>query len=460
MRGSNMSKKKQAVWNIKTVLWNVLMCLCMAGGAILVPYLKEGGHAFEPIYLGMTVALAVIAAIYVLCFEAKVTEGLLFWLVPLVFIISVAFILLFDNPFIFPFWTFGGLLLLCAFKLRYGVLMNLFLLYVIGSMQTAFLSEVLMIQIFSLILLGFVMPYVKGWKDAVNVFVSVAAVLVSVRIICYFTMGKEALTGDIFSVAITYFIVIGVVLLLSKCLQEAEWFQEQNESFDFLEELAAGAEGQLFDGSEYMVTDETVYEEETVPGKEFAYSKEEEEKAEQTFSVDYNSRLSDLSSESSSLLEEFAQKYPNTFQHVRRVAYFASEVAKQMEDVNVLLVMCGGYYHEIGRLHGKRTLDSTLFIAEKNEFPPPLVSVLREHTVDGDKPKSKEAALLLLTDNICGTCEYLRKTQKGKILVAKVIDRALNLRLAKGDLNQSGLTVNDLSVIRNGMIEVMKEELF
>lgn len=459
MRGSNMSKKKQAVWNVKTVFWNLLMCVCMVGGAVLVPFLKESGHAFEPFYIGMAVLLAVAAAIFVFCFEAKVTEGFLFWLVPLVYVISVAFLLLFDNPFVFPFWTFGGLLLLCAFKLRYGVLLNLFLLYVIGSMQTDLLSEVLVIQILCLVLLGFVMSYVKGWKDAVNVFVSVAAVLVSVRIICYFTMGKEALTGDIFSVAITYFIVIGAVLLLSKCLWKAEWFQEQSESFEFLEELAAGAEGQLFDGSEYMVTDEAEYEMPSAYGNAYVFSADDMA-GWNTLSEDNNAKLEALSSEEAPLLVEFAQKYPKAFLHVRRVAFFASEVARQMEDVNALLTMCGGYYHEIGRLQGAKSLENTLTIAENNEFPSPLVSVLREHTVDGDKPRSKEAALVLLTDNICGMCEHLRKTQKGKILVSKVIDRALNLRLAKGDLSQSGLTAKDLSVIRNAMIEVMKEDMF
>lgn len=459
MRGSNMNKKNRAVWNVKTVLWNLLMCVCMAGGAVLVPFLKEGGHAFEPFYLGMAVLLAVGAAVFVFCFEGIITEGFLFWLVPLVFVISVAFVLLFDNPFVFPFWTFGGLLLLCAFKLRYGVLLNLFLLYVIGSMQTNVLSEVLFIQIFCLVLFGFVMPYVKVWKDAVNVFVSVAAVLVSVRIICYFTMGKEALTGDIFSVAVTYFIVIGAVLLLSKCLQEAEWFQEQSESFDFLEELAAGAEGQSFDGSEYMVTDEAEYEIPVSTPEAYAFT-EDDMVDFNILSADYNARLEELSNETAPLLEEFAQKFPKAFLHVRRVAFFVSEVAKQMDDVNVLLAMCGGYYHEIGRLQGDKSLENTLLIAGNNEFPPSLVSVLREHTVDGDKPRSKEAALLLLTDNICGTCEYLRKTQKGKILVSKVIDRAINLRLAKGDLSQSGLSAKDLSVIRNGMIEVMKEDMF
>ena len=275
----------------------------------------------------------------------------------------------------------------------------------------------------------------------------------------YFTMGKEALTGDIFSVAITYFIVIGAVLLLSKCLWKAEWFQEQSESFEFLEELAAGAEGQLFDGSEYMVTDEAEYEMSSASGNAYVFSADDMA-GWNTLSEDNNAKLEALSSEEAPLLVEFAQKYPKAFLHVRRVAIFASEVARQMENVNALLTMCGGYYHEIGRLQGAKSLENTLTIAENNEFPSPLVSVLREHTVDGDKPRSKEAALVLLTDNICGMCEHLRKTQKGKILVSKVIDRALNLRLAKGDLSQSGLTAKDLSVIRNAMIEVMKEDMF
>ena len=76
------------------------------------------------------------------------------------------------------------------------------------------------------------------------------------------------------------------------------------------------------------------------------------------------------------------------------------------------------------------------------------------------KPTSKEAALLMLTDNICEMCEYLKKTQKGKILIAKVIDRALNLCLSKGDLSLSGLTVSEFAVIRNTMTDVIKEEMF
>ena len=173
-----------------------------------------------------------------------------------------------------------------------------------------------------------------------------------------------------------------------------------------------------------------------------------------------SARLEELGTESAPLLIRFAEKYPTAFLHVRRVALFAAEVAERMENVNVALVKCGGYYHEIGRLRGEKSLANTLAIAKEENFPDVLRNVLREHTTDGDKATSKEAALLLLTDNICGMCEHLKKTQKGTILISKVIEKALNLRLAKGDFNASGLTAGDLAVIRNTMVEIIKEDMF
>ena len=123
---------------------------------------------------------------------------------------------------------------------------------------------------------------------------------------------------------------------------------------------------------------------------------------EDTEDEEVSARLEELGTESAPLLIRFAEKYPTAFLHVRRVALFAAEVAERMENVNVALVKCGGYYHEIGRLRGEKSLANTLTIAKEENFPDVLRNVLREHTTDGDKATSKEAALLLLTDNICG----------------------------------------------------------
>lgn len=441
------------------------MGILMIGSAVFVPYLQEGGQALRPVYLVFAVVLVVGALVFGTVFEPKTTEGFRFWLIPLAYLISVAFLLLFDRPFTFPFWTFGGMLILCALKLRFGMFLNIFLLYIIGSLQPVLLSEVLIIQVLCLILFGFVMPHAKVWKDAVNILISVAAILICVRIVCYVTMDSATPTNDIFCVAVVYAVVICAVLLLSKGLQETILLQEQNESFEFLEELAAGAEEQDANVSAYIamtegdeaartnsVPKQTAYPEE-VPNLAVYLGKRVENEA-------LTGQLEILFDETHPLLERFSKKFPHAFLHVRRVALFAAEVAEQMNDVNTALVKCGGYYHEIGRLYGEKSLANTLEVAKDEDFPKELREVLREHTVDGDKPTSKEAALLLLTDNICGMCEHLKKTQKGKIVIVKVIEKAINLRLTKGDLNYSGLTAADLAVIRNTMAEVIKEDMF
>ncbi len=441
------------------------MFLLMAGSAVLVPYLREGSQVISPLYLILAAVLTIGATVYVVSFEAKASDGFCFWMIPLVYVISVAFLLLFDNPFSFPFWTFGGMLILCAFQLRYGMFLNIFLLYIIGSLQTELISEVLIIQLLCLLLFGFVMPYAKSWKDMVNILISVAAVLVSVRIVCYFTMERSSLTSDIFSVAVVYAIVICAVLLLSKTLRETAFLQEQIENFEFLEELAAGTEDQDISVSEYIAMTEgegenliaSVAKPEVKDADLPNLSVYLQDTSEDETMGEYWDTLCE---ESSPLLELFAQKFPNAFLHVRRVALFSAEVAEKMADVNAALVKCGGYYHEIGRLRGGKSLENTLAVATEEGFPVVLQNVLREHTVDGDKPTSKEAALLLLTDNVCGMCEHLKKTQKGTILIEKVIDSALKLRLKKGDLSLSGLTAGDLTVIRNTMVDVIKEDMF
>lgn len=460
-----MSKEKRRSSTKKTILWCFFMFLIMMASAVGVPYLREGGQALQPMYLGLAAVLSFLAVLFAGVFEAKAGEGFMFWLIPLAYVISVAFLLLFDNPFMFPFWTFGGMLILCAFKFRYGMFLNIFLLFVIGSLQTELLTEVLILQVLCLILFGFVIPYLKSWKDAVNVLVSVAAVLITVRIVCYFTMDRASLTNDIFCVAVVYAVVIFTVLLLSKGLQETVFLQEQNESFEFLEELAAGAEELDANVSEYIAMTEGTPEEAMLQGNSpemlFSYTTVPEEvPVGETVSEEVRIRLEELGNEAAPLLVRFAAEYPKAFLHARRVALFASEVAERMDGVNASLVRCGGYYHEIGRLRGEKTLKNTLSLAKEEEFPGLLQDVLREHTVGGDKPTSKEAALVLLTDNICGMCEHLKKTQKGTILIGKVIDKALNLRLVKGDLSLSGLSASDLSVILNTMSEVIKEDMF
>lgn len=455
MRVSKMSVSDTSGSKTKKVIWHLMMLVFMLGSAWLLPFFRDAGEGVSPVYYIFAVVLAVGATAYAGLFEKKVTDGILFWLVPLIYVISLGLVLLFDRPLVMPFWCFGGILLLCAFRIRYAAILNYYFLYLIGSTQTQVMKEALVMQVVCLLLLCFVMPYVKKWMDAVNVSISVIAVLVSVRLIFYFVAKQEILNENIFYIALVYVAVIFAATLFARLLQEAAVQIEQKESFEFLEELAAGTEEQdaeLF--NEYFMAEEA--EKETlseVMALELPTESGEPNEEEQT-------ELLPLCEEDSSALAKLSEDYPTAFLHARRVALIASEIAERMDGVNSLLVKAGGFYHEIGRLRGKNTLENTLAYAKQKGFPTALCTVLREHTVNGDKPTSKEAALVFLTDNICSMCEYLKKSQSGKLLIEKVIDKALNLRIAKGDLNTSGLSIKEFSVIRNAMVDIIKEDMF
>lgn len=461
MYGNKMSRRIKVSDKRNAVLWSLLMCALMIGSAVIAPLLREGGQAIKPLYMIFLAGLSVAASAYVYFFEAGAIKGILFGLIPLVYVISFALLLLFDKPLIFPFWCFGGTLLLCAFKLRYGMLLNYFLLFVIGSMQNQPSGEVLVIHMLCLILLGFVMPFAKSWRNGVNILISIAAVVISVRIVFFFIIGKEALTSDIFYIVAVYGAIVFAVILFSGLLQENLLPEYKDESFDFLEELAAGAEEQDTELLNYLALTEeyTQNTEAVITTEEASVSQAAETPGKEEYNA-LSEVLQKLCAEDAPLLLQLSQKNTEAYLHVKRVAQLAEDIAKRLDGVNPLLVKCGGYYHEIGRLRGRNTLDNTLAVAKQEGFPELLIHVLKEHTVNGDKPTTKEAALLLLTDNICGMCEYLKKTQEGKILVVKVIDKALALRISKEDLSQSGLTVKEFSIIRNAMTELIKEDMF
>ncbi len=452
----------------KAVLFSIIMLGLMIGGAVLVPFLRETGESLADSYYMCGAALSVAALVFLLVFERQALVGRVTWVIPLVFVISGILFLLFDRPLQMPFWCFGGILLVCGFRLRFGMIVNYYFLFLAGSTQEILSKEAVVMQLLCLMLLGITMPYAKKWKDSINIIVSVFAVLVSVRVLFFFLEKKNIKDTDIFYLALVYTIVVIVSVYFANLLREASFMKEKEASFDYLEELAASVEAQ---DSELLNELLSGKEQEEAALEAANLSHEEPEPEPEATEAFYESlaateqpaeveALTALCAENAPLLEQLRTSHKNAYLHARRVALLASEIAESLEGVEPALVKAGGYYHEIGRLLGKNTMGNTLRVAEKEGFPSKLCDVLREHSVNGDKPTTKEAALVLLTDNICSMCEYLKKNQSGRLLIDKVIDKALNLRLSKGDLNDSGLSVKEFSVIRNSMAELMKEDMF
>lgn len=459
MHGNKTKLTEYLPYGKKTLLWHFIMLVLTIGGGILVPLLRENGQPVSSLYYIFTVVLALCATVYAVIFEPEAAKGVLFWLTPLLYIISFTCVLLVDKPLLLPFWSFGGILLLCAFDVRYGLILNYFFLFLIGSTQPEPSIEALVMQVLCLLLLGIVMFYVKKWSDAVNVIISLAALIISVRIVFFLVVKQEILSMDIFLLAAVYTGVVTASFLFSRMLQGNLLPQGQQDYSAFLEELAAGAE---VPGTENLRAEGLAPEAPELSAAKFrtAWESTQEAILESALREERIARLRQLCDEENPLLVRLSKEYKTAFFHARRVALVAGQIAERLENVDSLLVLTGGYYHEIGRLKGRNTLENTLAVAEREEFPEALQKVLREHTANGENPTTKEAAVLFLTDNICSMCEYLKKTHEGKLLIEKVIDKALGLRVAKGDLGESGLTIKDFSVIRNTMTEIIKEDMF
>ncbi len=227
---------------------------------------------------------------------------------------------------------------------------------------------------------------------------------------------------------------------------------------------------------------------------------------ESLFSVTTNFTLMELSDLNRPLLKRLIIEAPGTYHHSLMVGNMVEAVA---EDVNAngLLSRVSAYYHDIGKLakpeyffenkgenfnkheklaptmsalilasHVKEGVD----LARKEKMPKVVMDGIREHhgttvmaffynkaleydshdsvNVDdfrypGPRPQSKETALIMLADSCEAAVRSLKEPTAPRIraLVSKIFATRMN----DGELDNSGLTLNDIAVIREKFIQFL-----
>ena len=209
-------------------------------------------------------------------------------------------------------------------------------------------------------------------------------------------------------------------------------------------------------------------------------------------------RLLNLSNPNQPLLKKLMVEAPGTYSHSVAVSNLA-EAAAQAIGADPLLVRVGAYYHDVGKVkrpafyaenqatsgdkhqdinpqlsslviisHVKEGVD----IAEQYKLPQPIIDLINEHhgtglvtffyhqarkleqkssveeetfRYQGNKPRSREAAILMLAD----ATEAASKTAR-RLSLAKFEEMTKNLireRLEDGQLDESDLTLADLNKI-------------
>lgn len=227
---------------------------------------------------------------------------------------------------------------------------------------------------------------------------------------------------------------------------------------------------------------------------------------ERVFDVTTDMRLLELSDTNQPLLRELIKNAPGTFNHSMQVSSLAESVADEV-GADILLTRVGGLYHDIGKLfgpqyfienlagdtnpHDELTPESSALIiighvasglklAEQYHLPAKVRSFISSHhgttrteyfyqravelakandsAVDetvfrypGPRPTSKETGILMLTDTVEAASRTMQEMTGEKL--EKLVDHLITQRVASGQLDDTGLTLRDISLIKEVLLK-------
>ncbi|HEX9636579.1 MAG TPA: HDIG domain-containing protein [Acidobacteriota bacterium] len=224
------------------------------------------------------------------------------------------------------------------------------------------------------------------------------------------------------------------------------------------------------------------------------------------FGVPTDIRLLELSNLNLPLLRELALKAPGSYQHSIAVGSLAEAAAAAIA-VNPLMLRVGAYYHDIGKiaapqyfvenLRGRSNphdaldpLESSrrivnhvqrgLELARQHRLPQAIADMIPQHhgtrlvgyfhdkarsgaqgaavpesdyRYPGPKPRTKEAAILMLADAVEAASRTLRQPTAERLRAT--IRTLFNAIVAEGQLDQCDLTLRDLDRIAQAFQEVL-----
>lgn len=220
-------------------------------------------------------------------------------------------------------------------------------------------------------------------------------------------------------------------------------------------------------------------------------------------------KLLELSQPGQPLLQRLLREAPGTYQHSLQVANLA-ELAAERIGANAPLLRVAALYHDIGKLsaplffgenqvegvnpheqlppqESARIIISHVTegekLARKHRLPAIFIDFILQHhgttralyfynkvleavggdetkvdpapyTYPGPRPQTREAAIMMLADTSESVIRSRRSRDKQEI--ADTVSEIIRLRLSSGQLDESGLTVNDLRVIQEVFVSSLQ----
>lgn len=148
------------------------------------------------------------------------------------------------------------------------------------------------------------------------------------------------------------------------------------------------------------------------------------------------------------LMEQLKRFSDNLYEHCKQIGTLSEGAARKI-GVREDIAYAGGCYHEIGRLEGNEYIEDGAKLLKENGVSSQVIRVVKEHNIHHDVPTSKEAAIVMLSDSIVSTVQFLKARQPdAELPMDNVVDSIFAKRFEKGLLDESMLSMKDIVMLK------------
>lgn len=152
--------------------------------------------------------------------------------------------------------------------------------------------------------------------------------------------------------------------------------------------------------------------------------------------------------EENPLMKRFYEELPKKYAASKKVAEFCRKAAKCI-DADADFAEAIAMYAEIGRIVDKKNYaEAGRVLMEENNIPRRLTEAALQSIDKTAKPGSKETVIVMAAINAISTIKYFKK-MKEEYNIDKIVDTTFQVRLMKGNLDDSGLSVREYSQLKN-----------
>jgi cyclic-di-AMP phosphodiesterase PgpH len=338
----------------------------------------------------------------------------------------IGILFVFHKPAV-TIWMMGGLLIAMFFNMYLGYMVTLALV-VFASFAGGYDLEFIVY----LLILGTLICLLSGYMKQYSTFFYSAVIILSIQIILLFVTNNFILAKSL-NITAVYSLVSTLVTLLSSFFIYTVYRIRKEKS----EKEQAGNKSAAYNVC-FFDADSAKTGDFPVDTKNFnVLSAADELKLKEILDSDFP------------LLVRLKQHSEKVYKHSLYISELCERAAKAI-GANELVAKAGGLYHEIGRISNKDYVEEGIKLAEEYHLPKVIMDIIRQHNIKYDRPKSPEAAVVMITISIIATKEYLEKAERNSaargesvtpVSMKKIVENVFQMRLSKGSLDESGLTL-------------------